>query len=80
MLIYHSGDGETVTIDQGASDNGLIVCPGGPVLVRSTMVIDDDGQILGKGRRVIALCRCGRSGLASLCDGSHKMVGHKTPS
>lgn len=70
----------TIEGNAPARDDDVVVCPGGPVLVRSTMVIDDDGKVLGKGRSIIALCACGKSGLAPLCDGSHKISNRRTPS
>lgn len=50
------------------------VCPDGPLLVRGdSCVVDADGNPLeGTGARSIALCRCGRSQLKPLCDGSQK--------
>jgi CDGSH-type Zn-finger protein len=45
--------------------------PDGPLIVRGNFVIDDldDGPV-DTGRSV-ALCRCGRSAIKPLCDGSH---------
>lgn len=46
--------------------------PNGPFLVRGPVVVqDDDGSPLDSSRPVLALCRCGRSRMAPLCDGSH---------
>ncbi|MGW6375200.1 CDGSH iron-sulfur domain-containing protein [Rhodococcus sp. NPDC055112] len=51
----------------------ITVCPGGPLLVRGPVqLLDSDGNPVPRHRKVIALCRCGRSGLAPYCDGSHK--------
>jgi CDGSH-type Zn-finger protein len=51
----------------------FLACPNGPLLVRSAgRITDSEGVEIGGGRRVIALCRCGKSRLAPLCDGSHK--------
>jgi CDGSH-type Zn-finger protein len=53
----------------------LRICPGGPMLVRGAgSVTTDDGRIHEVRRPVIALCRCGFSGRAPYCDGSHKAV------
>jgi CDGSH-type Zn-finger protein len=53
----------------------LRICPGGPMLVRGAhSVTTDDGRIHEVRRPVIALCRCGLSGRAPYCDGSHKAV------
>jgi CDGSH-type Zn-finger protein len=48
------------------------VYPDGPLVVRGPVTIQHaDGQVVETGRTV-ALCRCGRSALKPLCDGSHK--------
>jgi CDGSH-type Zn-finger protein len=53
----------------------LRICPGGPMLVRgAASVTTDDGRVHEVRRPVIALCRCGFSGRAPYCDGSHKAV------
>ncbi len=44
----------------------------GPFLVRGPIVLmDEDGQEVFVRRRVVALCRCGRSRTKPLCDGAH---------
>ncbi len=49
------------------------VCPDGPILVRGPFAIfGEDGAPIDARRRVLALCRCGRSKLAPMCDGSHR--------
>ncbi|HVM11994.1 MAG TPA: CDGSH iron-sulfur domain-containing protein [Actinomycetota bacterium] len=46
--------------------------PAGPYLVRGPIRIrDESGCDLVVRRRVVALCRCGRSATKPLCDGSH---------
>jgi CDGSH-type Zn-finger protein len=53
----------------------LRIYPNGPILVRGNVTItDQDGAPVQRRRRVIALCRCGHSGIAPLCDGTHKVV------
>jgi CDGSH-type Zn-finger protein len=53
----------------------LRICPGGPMLVRgAASVTTEDGRVHEVRRPVIALCRCGFSGRAPYCDGSHKAV------
>ena len=53
----------------------ITIYPDGPILVRGTFEITDvDGTPIPTRRRVVALCRCGRSALAPLCDGTHKAV------
>lgn len=52
----------------------ITVCPDGPLLVRGPAeLLSADGESVDHGRRVIALCRCGRSRLKPLCDGSHRL-------
>lgn len=48
--------------------------PDGPLLVRGDFVLEDceEGPI-PVTRSVVALCRCGRSRRAPLCDGSHRV-------
>ncbi|MCZ4554045.1 CDGSH iron-sulfur domain-containing protein [Rhodococcus maanshanensis] len=51
----------------------ITVCPNGPLLVRGpAKLLDADGNPVPRHRKVVALCRCGRSGLAPFCDGTHK--------
>ncbi len=51
----------------------ITVCPDGPLLVRGPAeLIDGDGVLLPRRRNTVALCRCGRSGIAPFCDGTHK--------
>ncbi len=52
----------------------ITVCPDGPLLVRgSVRIVDTDGTAIPQTRPTIALCRCGKSRIAPLCDGTHKM-------
>lgn len=52
----------------------ISMCPDGPLLVRGEFVLSDaDGdRPLDSRRKVVALCRCGRSELKPFCDGSHR--------
>lgn len=44
----------------------------GPFLVRGPVtLVDEDGEELCLRRAVVALCRCGRSRIKPVCDGSH---------
>jgi CDGSH-type Zn-finger protein len=53
----------------------------GPLIVRGTFrLVDQDGNEIDPGRKTIALCRCGKSGLKPFCDGSHKRSGFSAPS
>ena len=63
---------------QAAQGRGAVikVYADGPLIVRGDFqVLDADGQDVSPGRSVIALCRCGRSRLKPLCDGSHQRAG-----
>jgi uncharacterized Fe-S cluster protein YjdI len=47
----------------------------GPLLVRGPVrILDSAGELVAEDTRV-ALCRCGRSGNAPFCDGSHARAG-----
>jgi CDGSH-type Zn-finger protein len=53
----------------------------GPLLVRGDFrLVDQDGGEIEPGRRTVALCRCGRSGIKPFCDGTHKATGFTAPS
>jgi CDGSH-type Zn-finger protein len=53
----------------------------GPYLVRGPFtLVDQDGNEIEVRRRVVALCRCGRSQIRPFCDGTHKAVGFQAPS
>ncbi|WP_375493735.1 CDGSH iron-sulfur domain-containing protein [uncultured Jatrophihabitans sp.] len=50
----------------------VTVYPDGPLVLRGDFAVRGvDGEPIDTGR-VVALCRCGRSALKPLCDGSHK--------
>jgi CDGSH-type Zn-finger protein len=50
----------------------------GPLLVRGPAhIIDANGEEIPRRRDPIALCRCGKSRLRPLCDGTHKLVGFR---
>lgn len=52
----------------------ITVYPDGPLIVRGGFTLDHaDGSPIETGR-VVALCRCGRSAIKPLCDGSHKLA------
>ncbi len=44
------------------------------------MLVDQDGTEIEIKRRVVALCRCGRSQIRPFCDGTHKAIGFKAES
>ena len=53
----------------------------GPYLVRGAVsLVDQDGNEIPVKRKVIALCRCGRSQMRPFCDGTHKTVRFSAPS
>lgn len=54
----------------------ITACPDGPLLVRGDVaIVTAPGQEpQNPERRVIALCRCGASGIKPLCDGTHKLT------
>lgn len=58
----------------------ITVCPDGPLLVRGPVeLLSADGERVEHHRRVVALCRCGRSRLKPLCDGSHRLNRFRDP-
>lgn len=52
--------------------------PDGPAMLRGDVELRVDGEAVVRGRRVLALCRCGASSLKPLCDGTHKAIGFRT--
>ena len=53
----------------------------GPYLVRGPFVIaDQEGNEIEVKRRVVALCRCGRSQIRPFCDGTHKAIRFRAES
>lgn len=47
--------------------------PDGPILVRGDFeLLGRAGEDIPRTRSVVALCRCGNSGIKPFCDGSHK--------
>jgi CDGSH-type Zn-finger protein len=69
---YPSDEGELVTITPYRN---------GPYLIRGAFVVQDqDGNEMPLQRRTIALCRCGKSRMRPLCDGTHKLAGFEAPS
>ena len=64
-------------------DAGATITPyrDGPLIVRGDFrLVDQDGGEIDPGRKTIALCRCGKSGIKPFCDGSHKRSGFSAPS
>ena len=53
----------------------------GPLVVRGAFrLVDQEGREIEVQRSTIALCRCGKSKLRPLCDGTHKLAGFSAPS
>ena len=53
----------------------VVLCPGGPVLLRGRHVVEDaDGVPHETTRPVTAVCRCDRSQSFPWCDGTHKLL------
>jgi CDGSH-type Zn-finger protein len=62
--------------DGGRAD--VVLCPGGPMLLRGEhVVLDDEGHEHRTTRPVTAVCRCHRSGSKPWCDGTHKLLPEK---
>lgn len=52
----------------------------GPYIVRGMFkVLDQEGREISLGRRTAALCRCGKSRMRPLCDGTHRSIGFRAP-
>jgi CDGSH-type Zn-finger protein len=65
-------------VQDGAAD--ITPYRDGPYLVRGHFrLLDQDGNEIVPGRRTIALCRCGRSQIRPLCDGTHRVIGFRAP-
>ena len=53
----------------------VVLCAGGPMLVRGHVVVEDEAGVRHTSRRpVSAVCRCGKSARAPWCDGTHKLL------
>jgi len=53
----------------------------GPYLVRGPLLlVDQDGEEIELKRKVVALCRCGKSQIRPFCDGTHKTIGFRAES
>lgn len=68
----------------GAADPGatrIVPYRNGPYLVRGPFtIVDQEGNEIEVKRRVVALCRCGRSQIRPFCDGTHKLIGFRAES
>ncbi len=53
----------------------VILCPGGPLLLRGDhLVRDADGVDHRTSRPMSAVCQCGKSSRLPWCDGTHKVI------
>lgn len=56
----------------------VIVCPGGPMLIRGDHLVEGaDGEMYPTRRQVSAICRCGKSSNQPWCDATHKALPPK---
>ena len=56
-------------------DREVLLCADGPILLPGPVTVEDeDGVRHHSERPVVAVCRCGATGSAPWCDGSHKLV------
>jgi len=63
---------------EAAATPDIVICPGGPMLVRGEHVVRAaDGTEHRTTRLVSAICRCGSSGVPPWCDGTHKVLPPK---
>lgn len=52
----------------------------GPLIVRGPIRVEDmHGHEIAMTRDPIALCRCGKSRIRPLCDGTHKLTRFRAP-
>ena len=57
----------------------VTVRPNGPLLVRGPVrLVKENGEAVDK--ESCAFCRCGATGTAPFCDGSHSRIGFRSPS
>lgn len=53
----------------------VVVCPGGPLLVRGAFTVQDAEGVHHRSERpVSALCRCLHSANLPWCDGTHQLL------
>ena len=59
----------------------VVLCPGGPMLVRGARSVRDaDGVVHEVDRPLVALCRCQKSSDLPWCDATHKLLpGDRRP-
>lgn len=53
----------------------VMICPGGPMLVRGASRIQDaEGDVHEVDRPRVAICRCQKSSRLPWCDATHKLL------
>ena len=53
----------------------VVLCPGGPMLLRGERTVQDsEGRLHRTSRPVSAVCRCQRSSDLPWCDGTHQLL------
>jgi len=58
-----------------SEEREVLLCADGPILLPGPVTVEDeDGVKHHSERPVVAVCRCGATGSAPWCDGSHKLV------
>lgn len=66
---------EPVSPEADIEHPDVILCPGGPMLLRGDHLVQDaDGNTHRTERPVSAVCRCGKSSRPPWCDGTHKVI------
>ena len=66
-----SSSAETPSV--AGNNTTITACSDGPLLVRGDFeLLRDDGTPIENKRSTVALCRCGRTGIAQFCYSSHK--------
>jgi CDGSH-type Zn-finger protein len=69
---------DAAALPEPAGPTRITVCPDGPLLIRGPVeIVDAAGHIIPRNRPTIALCRCGKSRTAPLCDGTHKLSNQR---
>ena len=69
--------------DPETSEAGVTITPyrDGPLIVRGPVQLQDmHGRPIAVDRETVALCRCGKSRIRPLCDGTHKLIRFQAPS
>jgi CDGSH-type Zn-finger protein len=57
----------------------IVAYTDGPLIVRGEVdIIDGSGEPVPRGRRTVALCRCGVSTIKPYCDGTHKLINFRS--